>query len=96
MDVESFPQVGLPIGQIMPPTRVGDYENANWQMQNLNHRRRKMMRRRRRTRRRVAEAATTTNTKEEAVPASEHVALDHSPNRLVGGGCTNLFNAGAR
>jgi hypothetical protein len=41
MDVESFPQVGLPIGQILPPTTVGDYENDNWQMQNLNHRRRR-------------------------------------------------------
>jgi len=37
-------------------------------------------------RRWVTEAATTTNTKGETVPASEHVALDHSPNRLWGGG----------
>jgi len=41
MDVECFPQVGLPIGQILPPTRVGNYENDNWQTQNLSHRRRR-------------------------------------------------------
>jgi hypothetical protein len=41
--------------------------------------------------------AAVMNTKGEVVPASEHVALDHSPNRLVGrGGCTNFFNAGAQ
>jgi len=44
MDVESFLQLGLPTGQIMPTTRVGDYEN-NWQTQNLNHRRRNRRRR---------------------------------------------------
>jgi len=41
MDVDSFPQVGLPIVQILPPTRVGDYESDNWQMQNFHHRRRR-------------------------------------------------------
>jgi len=41
--------VGLPIGQILPP-RLGDYENDNWQKQNLNHRRRNRSRRRRRSR----------------------------------------------
>lgn len=36
MDVESIPQLGLPIGQIVPPPRVGNYKNDNWQTQNLN------------------------------------------------------------
>jgi hypothetical protein len=41
MVVESFPQLRLPIGQILPPAREGDYENDNWQTQYLNHRRRR-------------------------------------------------------
>jgi hypothetical protein len=41
---------GLTIGQILPPTRLGDYENDNWESQNLNHRRRNRSRRRRRSR----------------------------------------------
>jgi len=42
----------------------------------------------------VAEAAaatTTTNAKGEAVPTSEHVALNHSPNRMVGVSCTHFL-----